>query len=81
MLNNEQEVLNWLRDDDVLVLDRGFRDIINVAVRLGLKVPMPGFLHKEKQFSAKEANRTRFVTKTRSVIESGEFAVASFDDV
>ncbi|CAF4119254.1 unnamed protein product [Rotaria sordida] len=26
---------------------------------------MPGFLHKEKQFSAKEANRTRFMTKTR----------------
>jgi hypothetical protein len=23
MLNNEQEVLAWLRDDDVLVLDRG----------------------------------------------------------
>ena len=23
MLNNEQQVLSWLRDNDVLVLDRG----------------------------------------------------------
>ena len=40
---------------------------------------MPGFLHKEKQLSAEIANRTRFVTKTRWVIESGEFVAASFD--
>jgi hypothetical protein len=25
MLNNEQQVLSWLRDNDVLVLDRGVR--------------------------------------------------------
>ncbi|CAF2941717.1 unnamed protein product [Rotaria sp. Silwood2] len=81
MLNNEQELMAWLRDDDVLVLDRGLRDVINVALRLGLKVAMPGFLHKEKQLSAKKANRTCFVTKTRWVIESGEFAVASIDNI
>ena len=50
-----------------------------MAVRLGLKAVMPDFLHKEKQFSAEEANRTRFVTKTRWVIESGEFPAASVD--
>lgn len=55
--------------------------MINVALRLGLKVAMPGFLHKEKQLSAKEANRTRSVSKTRWVIESGEFAIASFDKI
>ena len=50
-----------------------------MAMRLDLKVAMPDFLHNKKQFSAKEANRTRFVTKTRWVIESGEFPAASFD--
>ncbi|CAF4540445.1 unnamed protein product, partial [Rotaria magnacalcarata] len=70
MLNNEQEVLSWLRDNDVLVLDRGFRDTVNTLNRVGLQVAMPGFLHNKTQFPADEANRTRFVTKNRWVIES-----------
>ncbi|CAF4590004.1 unnamed protein product, partial [Rotaria socialis] len=72
MLNNEQEVLSWLRDNDVLVLDRGFRNTVNTLNRLGLQVAMPGFLHNKKQLPADEANRTRFVTKNRWVIESGK---------
>ncbi|CAF3826472.1 unnamed protein product, partial [Rotaria sp. Silwood1] len=59
MLNNEQQVLSWLRDDNVLVLDRGFRDTINTLLRLGLQVAMSSFLHNAKQFSAYEANRPR----------------------
>ncbi|CAF3548310.1 unnamed protein product [Rotaria socialis] len=70
LLNNEQQILNWLRDDDILVLDRGFRDVVNTLSRLRLQVAMPGFLHNQKQFSPDEANRTRFVTKTRWVVES-----------
>ena len=50
-----------------------------MAVRLGLKIAMPDFLRKKKQFSAKEANRTHFLTKIRWGIESGEFPTASFD--
>ncbi|CAF2004019.1 unnamed protein product [Rotaria magnacalcarata] len=70
MLNNEQQVLSWLRDNDVLVLDRGFRDTVNTLNRLGLKVAMPDFLHNQQQLPADEANRTRLVTKNRWVIES-----------
>jgi hypothetical protein len=33
---------------------------------------MPGFLHNQKQFSPDEANKARFVTKTRWVVESGK---------
>ncbi|CAF0968524.1 unnamed protein product [Adineta ricciae] len=72
-LNDEQHILNWLRSDDLIVLDRKyswFRDIVNTLTRLCLKVAMPGFLHNEKQFSPDEPNRTRLVTKTRWVIES-----------
>ncbi|CAF5224454.1 unnamed protein product, partial [Rotaria magnacalcarata] len=62
----------WLRDNDVLVLDRGFRDTVNTLNRHGLQVAMPSFLHNRKQLPADEANRTRFVTKNRWVIESGK---------
>ncbi|CAF2874624.1 unnamed protein product [Rotaria sp. Silwood2] len=72
ILNDEQQVLSWLRDNDVLVLDRGFRDTVNALNRLGLKVAIPGFLHNQKQLPADEANRIRFVTKNRWVIESGK---------
>ncbi|CAF5149237.1 unnamed protein product, partial [Rotaria magnacalcarata] len=66
----EQKVLSWFRDNDVLVLDRGFHDTANTLNRLGLQVAMPGFLHNKKQHPTDEANRTRFVTKNRWVIES-----------
>ncbi|CAF4452172.1 unnamed protein product, partial [Rotaria magnacalcarata] len=65
MLNDEQQVLSWLRDNDVL-----FRDTVNTLNRLGLQVAMPSFLHNRKQLPADEANRTRFVTKNRWIIES-----------
>lgn len=40
---------------------------------LGFQTAMPEFLNGKAQFSAEEANRTRFVTKTRWVVESGRY--------
>jgi hypothetical protein len=34
---------------------------------------MPSFLKRGKQFTTKEANRIRLITKVRWVIESGMF--------
>ena len=42
-INNEQDVLNWIHDDDVVVVDRGFRDSISTLNRFGLNVQMPDF--------------------------------------
>ncbi|CAF1367070.1 unnamed protein product, partial [Rotaria magnacalcarata] len=58
MLNNEKQVLSWLRDNHVLVLDCGFRDTVNTLNRFGLQVAMPGFLYNKKQLPADETNRT-----------------------
>ena len=69
-INNEQDVLNWIHDDDVVVVDRGFRDSISTLNRLGLNVQMPHFLKGKKQFPCREANRTRCVTKVRWIVES-----------
>lgn len=68
---NQGQILDWLQDEDVIVVDRGFRDVVGTIVQLGFKVEIPHFLKGRKQLSAQEANRTRCVTKVRWVIESG----------
>jgi hypothetical protein len=72
-MNNEQGVLDWLHDDDIIVVDRGFRDAVNTITRFGFNVEMPDFLKGKKQLSCKEANHSRCVTKVRWIIESGMF--------
>lgn len=70
-INNEQNILNWLHDDDVVVIDRGFRDAVRTINRFGFNVQMPEFLNGRKQMSTREANHSRIVTKVRWIIESG----------
>lgn len=72
-INNEQDVLSWLHDNDVVVVDRGFRDAVNTIKRFGFNVEMPDFLKGKKQLSCKEANRSRCVAKVRWIIETGRF--------
>ncbi|CAF1115343.1 unnamed protein product [Didymodactylos carnosus] len=70
-INNEQDILNWLHEDDIIVVDRGFRDSINTIERFGFNVEMPDFLKGKKQLSCKEVNHSRCVTKVRWILESG----------
>ena len=70
-INDGQDVLNWIHDDDVVVVDRGFRDSISAINRFGLNVQMPDFLKGKKQFPCKEANCPRCVTKVRWIVKSG----------
>ena len=72
MLNsNVEDITNWFEEDDVLVVDRGFRDAVDIFKDFGINAQMPHFLNKfEKQHTTKEANRFRLVTKVRCVVES-----------
>ena len=70
-MNNEEDILNWLEDDDVLVVDRGFRDALSTINHFGFRVQMPDFLNGKKQLSAREANHSRCVAKVRWIIEGG----------
>jgi hypothetical protein len=69
--NDDQGIKSWLHNDDIIIVDRGFRDAVNSMEELGLQVKMPAFLKGKKQFSTQEANRTRIITKNRWIIESG----------
>ena len=72
-LNNMEDVLTWFIffvQGDKLVLDRSFRDCLNVMNGLGMEVAMPSFLNGKKQFDVDDANRSRLVTKVRWIVES-----------
>ena len=55
---------------DQLVLDRDFRNCLNVMNGLGMKVAMPSFLNEKKQFDVGDVNRSRLVTKVRWIVKS-----------
>lgn len=63
--------MSLLEEDDVLILDRGFRDAIESAESQGLACFMPELLKKNQvQFTTTEANKSRLVTMLRWVVES-----------
>lgn len=71
MLKNYEDILSWIQDDDIIILDRGFRDSLGVLKALGIDAAMPSFLgSNSRQFDVYDANLSRFITKLRWVVES-----------
>lgn len=70
MKTNKEDVLNWVEENDVFIVDRGFRDSMSYLEELGIKAVMPAFMTKgEKQMSTQDANESRLVTKVKKIIE------------
>ena len=46
---NQEDILNWLKANDTLVVDRGFRDVLDFVSSLGFNIYMPSFLPKSKK--------------------------------
>lgn len=68
---NAEDMSNWLREGDIVVVDRGFRDSVEFLNDLGIKTEMPVFLKRgQKQHTVEESNSSRLVTKIRWVVES-----------
>ncbi|XP_069109614.1 uncharacterized protein [Argopecten irradians] len=69
--SNMEHMKDWLQEDDLLVVDRGFRDSLDFLNDLGLKCKMPPFLNRgQKQHPTEEANSSRLITKIRWIVES-----------
>ncbi|XP_048741615.2 uncharacterized protein LOC125655389 [Ostrea edulis] len=69
--SNTDEIKTWVREDDIFVVDRGFRDSESLLNDLGIRMEMPAFIPRgQKQLSTEEANSSRLVTKVRWVVES-----------
>jgi hypothetical protein len=65
-----EDILGGINEDDILILDRGFRDSLGALKALGIDVAMPSFLDQNQRlFDVNNANRSHFVTKLRWVVE------------
>jgi hypothetical protein len=62
------EIMKVLREGDVFLADRGFRDAVAHLTALGLDVRLPE-PQSGSHPSVEQANRTRLVTKCRFIVE------------
>ena len=61
----------WYGTGDVMIVDRGFRNVAEDYSRFGYEPKMPIYLPKrQKQHTTKAANKARLVTKVPCTIES-----------
>ena len=61
---NVQDIKNWIENEDIFIIDRGFRDSLEFLEELGIKAKMPSFIPRgQAQMSTEEANTSRLVTK------------------
>lgn len=61
---NINDIKEFIKEDDIFVVDRGFRDSLSLLEDLGIQTEMPAFMKKgEKQMSDNDANTSRMVTK------------------
>jgi len=71
VLSSESSRLrNWLTSNDILVVDRDFRDNIELIEDLGLIAKMPYFLQNKHQHTTEEANESRLITSVRWIVEA-----------
>ncbi|CAC5423661.1 unnamed protein product [Mytilus coruscus] len=76
---NVEEIRDWVNEEDILFLDRGFRDAIPLFRRSRIQAEMPRFLKKgDKQFSTEDANMSRLVTKIRWIVESSNARIKTW---
>jgi hypothetical protein len=72
VLGSDNALVELLKEGDINILDRGFRDVIDLLEKkYKFEVRMPALLSKaDKQFEPEQANRSRLCTKIRWVVES-----------
>lgn len=68
MLANSSDLRELFQKDDVILLDRGFRDAVSkLETEYQLRVKMPALLaNNQKQQTTEQANNSRYVTKCSS---------------
>lgn len=71
-LLDETSMFDNLEEGDILLLDRGFRDVVQLVEEKGLVVKMPSLVQgsiRKGQLTTEEANRSRLVTAVRFIVE------------
>lgn len=71
IINKDSDFTDLIKNDDVAIIDRGFRNIVKKLNEYGLIEKIPACIPPEqKQLTTFQANHTRLVTKCRWVIEA-----------
>lgn len=71
LMEDENSAWHWfLRERDVFILDRGFRDSIASIEECGYIAHMPPTRARGEQLSTIDANKSRLITMTRWVVET-----------
>lgn len=60
----------WLRRGDIIIADRGYRDVVPFLEEEGICKILPVLQRGESQHSTEAANKSRLITKSRWVVES-----------
>jgi hypothetical protein len=69
--NTCDALVKWCHHGDVMICDRGFRDVIESFTDMGYEPKMPEFLIRgQKQHTTEQANKSRLITKVRWRVES-----------
>lgn len=70
LLQGPNSFCKLLKENDILVLDRGFRDVKDELELKKIRVLMPALKEKCKQLTTKESNESRYVTKICWAVEA-----------
>lgn len=69
--DNDEDINDWFQRGDIIIVDRGYRDVIPLLEESGLICRMPPLLEAgEHQLSTEDANESRIITKTRWIVEA-----------
>ena len=69
--NNLDDIADWFQENDIFLVDRGYRDAIPLLDRLGIQGLLPAIRRPgEAQLSTEDGNTSRLITKCRWVVES-----------
>lgn len=61
----------WFQANDILIVDRGYRDAVELLEQLDIRYHMPELLERgQRQLTTAQANSSRLVTKTRWIVEA-----------
>ncbi|KAF5302341.1 hypothetical protein FQA39_LY10380 [Lamprigera yunnana] len=62
---------HWFQEDDVVIVDRGYQDAVELLQRLGIVCKITAHLERgESQITTENANALRIITKQRWVVEA-----------
>lgn len=57
LTSNVQDIKNWIKKEDIFIVDRGFRDYLDFLEDFGINAKMPSYIQKgQAQMTTEEVD-------------------------